>query len=148
MEKELGKEYAKGIERKRFLEDNCDGVEELSYTKKLPEEEVADLKEQLVVNNIELQDKEFEKEEVMKGFKEEIKALKGTQKELTDKLRSKSEFVKEKVYRITDRDTRETGYYNDEGDLVFQRPARPEEMQGTVFQIIRTGTDDIESDNF
>lgn len=55
MDKVLGQEY-NGKDRVSFLRDNCDAVEDLGYTKSLPNEEIEALKDRLVENNIQLRD--------------------------------------------------------------------------------------------
>jgi hypothetical protein len=42
-----------------------------------------------------------------------------------------------------DQDEKMVAYYNADGDLIEERPATADELQGTIFQIQRkTGTDD------
>ena len=53
-------------------------------------------------------------------------------------VKEKSEFVTENCFKFVDGD--EVGYYNEEGVLVYQRPARPEEKSPNVFRLQRTGT--------
>lgn len=48
MDKILGQEYDSGIERRDFLNTNCDSVESLGYVKTIPCEELNDLKDRLV----------------------------------------------------------------------------------------------------
>jgi len=49
--------------------------------------------------------------------------------------------LKAQGYKI-DAEAREVGYYNQNGDLIESRPAYSEELQTTMFQVIRkTGTD-------
>ena len=58
-----------------------------------------------------------------------------------DGLKKKAEFVTERCFKFIDQETREVGYYNENGDLIESRPAYSEELQTTLFQIGRkTGT--------
>ncbi len=140
MEKVLGQEY-KGNNRALFLRDNCDAVEELGYTKSLPNEEIESLRDRLVENNIQLRDTRAEKKAANKEFNDRIKLLEEENDEVTGKLKAKSEFVTEACYKFVDEDSREVGYYNNEGILVYCRPARPEELNKNIFRMSRSGTE-------
>lgn len=141
MDKVLGQEY-EGKARIDFLRDNCDAVEDLGYTKQLPNEEIEALKDRLVENNIQLRDVRADKKAANKEFNDQIKQLEDSNDEVTGKLKAKSEFVTEACFKFVDTETREVGYYNREGLLVYCRPGRPEEMQKSMFSpVLRTGTE-------
>lgn len=141
MDKVLGQEY-EGKARIDFLRDNCDAVEDLGYTKALPNEEIESLKDRLVENNIQLRDVRADKKAANKEFNDQIKQLEESNDEVTGKLKAKSEFVTEACFKFVDTETREVGYYNREGLLVYCRPGRPEEMQKSMFSpVLRTGTE-------
>ena len=140
MDKVLGQEY-NGKDRVSFLRDNCDAVEDLGYTKSLPNDEIEALKDRLVENNIQLRDVRSDKKAANKEFNDEIKQLEESNDEVTGKLKAKSEFVTEPCFKFVDEDAREVGYYNNEGLLVYSRPARPEELNKNIFRMSRTGTE-------
>ena len=141
MDKVLGQEY-EGKARIDFLRDNCDAVEDLGYTKQLPNEEIEALKDRLVENNIQLRDVRADKKAANKEFNDQIKQLEESNDEVTGKLKAKSEFVTEACFKFVDTETREVCYYNREGLLVYCRPGRPEEMQKSMFSpVLRTGTE-------
>ena len=140
MDKVLGQEY-QGKDRVSFLRDNCDSVEDLGYTKSLPNEEIEALKDRLVENNIQLRDVRADKKAANKEFNDQIKQLEESNDEVTGKLKAKSVFVTEPCYKFVDEETREVGYYNDEGVLVYSRPARPDELQKNIYRMSRTGTE-------
>lgn len=141
MDKVLGQEY-EGKARIDFLRDNCDAVEDLGYTKQLLNEEIEALKDRLVENNIQLRDVRADKKAANKEFNDQIKQLEESNDEVTGKLKAKSEFVTEACFKFVDTETREVGYYNREGLLVYCRPGRPEEMQKSMFSpVLRTGTE-------
>lgn len=141
MDKVLGQEY-EGKARIDFLRDNCDAVEDLGYTKQLPNEEIEALKNRLVENNIQLRDVRADKKAANKEFNDQIKQLEESNDEVTGKLKAKSEFVTEACFKFVDTETREVGYYNREGLLVYCRPGRPEEMQKSMFSpVLRTGAE-------
>lgn len=140
MDKVLGQEY-QGKARIDFLRDNCDAVEDLGYTKQLPNYEIEALKDRLVENNIQLRDVRADKKAANKEFNDQIKQLEESNDEVTGKLKAKSEFVTEACFKFVDEETREVGYYNNEGLLVYSRPARPEELNKNIFRMSRTGTE-------
>lgn len=140
MDKVLGQEY-NGKDRVSFLRDNCDAVEDLGYTKSLPNDEIEALKDRLVENNIQLRDVRSDKKAANKEFNDQIKQLEESNDEVTGKLKAKSEFVTEPCFKFVDEDAREVGYYNNEGLLVYSRPARPEELNKNIFRMSRTGTE-------
>lgn len=140
MDKVLGQEF-EGIQRVNFLRDNCYAVEKLGYTKPISNEQLEGLKEKLVENNIQLRDVRADKKAANKLFNEQIKQLEEDNDEVTGKLKERSEYVTEECYKFVEDETREVGYYNSEGVLVYSRPARPEEMQKTIYQMQRTGTE-------
>lgn len=141
MDNVLGQEYANPAQRRNFLRDNCDSVENLGYTKSIPLEKIEDLKDKLVENNIQLRDVRADKRAQDKLFNDQIKQLEGSNEEYTKQLKEKSEFVNEDCFKFIEEKT--VGYYNEDGILVYSRPARPEEMQGTIqMELRRTGTHD------
>ena len=140
MDKVLGQEY-NGKDRVSFLRDNCDAVEDLGYTKSLPNDEIEALKDRLVENNIQLRDVRSDKKAANKEFNDQIKQLEESNDEVTGKLKAKSEFVTEPCFKFVDEDAREVGYYNNEGLLVYSRPARPEELNKNSFRMSRKGTE-------
>lgn len=140
MERESGKEIPAGKSRVAFLMDNCDAVEEKSYMKQYSPDELVKLKEQLSDISIEINDIETEKKNVIAEFKDRLKPLTEELKSILDGLKKKAELVTEKCYKFTDREARETAYYNENGDLIESRPAFGEELQGNIFQLERTGT--------
>lgn len=140
MEQVLGQEY-EGLERIQFLKDNCYAVEKLGYTKQIPSEQLEGLKEKLVENNIQLRDVRADKKAANKLFNEQIKQLEDANDEVTGKLKERSEYVTEECYKFVDDEKRMTGYYNADGILVYSRPSRQEEMQKTIYQMQRTGTE-------
>ena len=140
MEQVLGQEY-EGLERIQFLKDNCYAVEKLGYTKQIPNERLESMKEKLVENNIQLRDVRADKKAANKLFNEQIKQLEEDNDYVTGMLKEKSEYVTEECYKFVDDEKRMTGYYNADGILVYSRPSRPEEMQKTIYQMQRTGTE-------
>lgn len=137
MQRTLGQDIPNRMERKMFLQDNCDAVEDLGYVKEIPTERLEELKEVLVENNIELRSLRDAKKEAVKEFNDQIKPLEEINAETTKQLKERSEYVNEQCYKFVDNEERTVGYYNSEGLLVFSRPIRPEEIQTTLNQAAR-----------
>ena len=62
--------------------------------------------------------------------------------ELLSEIKHRSRSLFGKCYKMVDHRAKDVGYYNSKGQLVFSRPARPEEAQGNIFKI-KTGTNDL-----
>lgn len=136
LDRELGKDIALE-ERASFLEDNCDAVEEVTYSRAYEPEELALKREQLTDASIKIADIEEEKKEVMDGFKERLKPLQEQKSEAIKSLRDKSQTVTEKCYKFLDEETKMVGFYNKEGNLVSSRHAFQRELQKTIQMDIR-----------
>ena len=142
LDKELGKDIALE-ERASFLEDNCDAVEEVTYSRAFEPEELALKREQLTDASIKIADIEEEKKEVMDGFKERLKPLQERKADAIKALRDKSQTVTEKCYKFLDEETKMVGFYNKEGNLVSSRPAFQRELQNTIeMDISKNGISD------
>lgn len=109
--------------------------------KHLKTDEIEKLKNCLVENNIRLRDVRADKKEANREFNEQIKLLEDNNEKVTGMLKERSVFVTEQCYKFIDEDTKEVGYYNEEGVLVYSRPVRPEECQRSLFKSLRTGTE-------
>ena len=146
MEKLLAQDYGPK-ERKQFLRDNCDAVEELGYQKPLTEDQLTTLKEELTETSIKIADVTAAKQEAARMYAEELKPLMKKQAESVEALKNRSEFKNEDCYKFIDHEAGEVGYYNEEGVLVYQRGILPNERQKTIFEMTparqqRTGTND------
>lgn len=146
MQNYLGTDYPPD-ERKRFLNDNCDRVEELGYLKSFDADEQIELKDSLADVSIEMHHVEKEKKEITATLNESLKGLKKRYGKILQALDDKGEHVTETCYVFFDHEVKKVGYYNAAGLLVSSRAMRPQEMNKTVFSTIRgdlpmTGTDD------
>lgn len=141
MEKSLGKEFKNAIERINFLNDNCDKAEEKGYMKRFTPEQIQAMKEDLAETSIKINDIQIEKKDYLKAIKDRVDPLSTHRSELLKGIKEKATYTTEKCYKFIDQDSKEVGYYNSEGDLIEARPAMPDELQGTIFQMQRkTGT--------
>jgi len=144
MEKFLGQEYEDPKERELYLRDNADAIEDMGYSKPIPSDQIEKLKETLADASIKKLELEEEKKTQVQMINEEIKGYKNTIKDVADKLKSKTTYVNEPCYKMVDQQTRQVGYYNKEGMLVYQRAARQSELQPRLFAMHpgKTGTED------
>lgn len=143
MEKQLGQEIKNLAQREAFLKDNCDACEQKGYMRAYTPEELQGHKEKLASVSIEIAEIEAEKKQVDATYKGRLKPLREARLIMVSNIKSKAEYVNEICYRFTDQETRETGFYNKEGILVECRPATADELQSTIFSVVRkTGTED------
>lgn len=140
MDKHLGLDISDLDERKRFLKDNCDVVEPVGYMKQFSLDKVTELKERLSEVSIEINDKEEELADIKKDFKFQMDPLREEKQICLKGIKERAEFVNETCYTFIDQDEKMVGSYNSEGMLISQRPAMPKELQGTIHQVLRTGT--------
>lgn len=143
MDKYLGQEIENLAERERFLKDNADTVESISYDKPMKPHEIEKLKEELAEASIKKADAEEQMVEAAQPFKDTIKQQKKVIADAVEKIKRKSEYVTEVCYKMIDPEKRQVGYYNKEGMLVYQRSARQDELQPRLFPLgnQRTGTE-------
>lgn len=143
MIRELGKDIPQGEQRKQFLADNADKVEKKEYMRHFTPEELLKKKEELSETCISINDIEEELKEVKAEYSERLKPLITAKKQALEDLKKKAELVEEDCYKFIDEESREVGYYNQNGDLIESRPAYSEELQKTIFQVLRkNGTED------
>lgn len=140
MSKELGKEYTNLEDRKAFLHDNCEAAEQLRYMKRFSPDQITEMKNELSEISIEINDIEEEKKEVMQSFKARLDPLNEIRKELLGSIKMNAVYVKETCYKFIDYENRKVEYYNQDGDMVSERPILPQEMQKTILHF-KTGTD-------
>ena len=143
MKRELGKDIQQGEARRQFLADNADAVEKKEYMRHYTPEELLKLKESLSETCISINEIEEELKEVKKEYKDRLEPLLNKKKEALEGLKKKAELVEEDCYKFIDEEAKEVGYYNQNGDLIESRPAYNEEIQKTIFQVLRkNGTED------
>jgi hypothetical protein len=126
-------------ERMETLMNSADKVEDFSYTKPFTKDQILVFKDDLSTRMIELASIEDDFKTIKDQFKARMKPLKEDTKILLTNIKNKAEFVTEKCFLMIEGN--EAGYYNANGELVYQRPLLPGEAQKTVFSILRDGTD-------
>lgn len=139
MENSLGIGIDNPVALQQFLADNCDAIVDRGYMKPYTPEQLQGHKENLANTSIEIAEIEAEMKAAAAAYKGRLKPLKEQRAIMVDNIKSKAEYVTEKCYRFTDRDTKMTGYYNARGNLIESRPATPDELQPTIFNAMRNG---------
>lgn len=137
MQKVLGQDIKDLEERKNFLIDNADGVEEMDYHKSYESDELERMNTEFANKHIRIAALEDQIADFKEEINKELKPLKEEVKNLREDLKSKGHTVREKVYRFLDEKERMVGFYNAEGVLISSRPARRDELQKTVFADLR-----------
>ena len=140
MEKYLGKDYANAAQREAFLKDNCEKVENKGYMKPFTPEQLQGHKENLAELSMQIEEVENEKKEAARHFKLALDPLLAQRREMVSNIRQKAQYVNELCYKFVDREEKQTGYYNADGDLIELRPATADELQPTLFYLQKTGT--------
>jgi hypothetical protein len=128
------------IERQSTLESSADRIEDFSYTKPFTPEQIRVFKDELSTEMIDLNSLDDELNAIKDTFKAKMKPLKTEIRTLLTNIKNKSEFVNEKCYIVFEGN--EAGYYNKDGELVYQRPLLPGEKQKVLFSIKKEGTND------
>ena len=125
---------------KHLLESNAEKTEKINYFKQYSSDELLELKDNLADTSILINDIEIEKKETMDLFKEKLNPHRAIRKELLTNIKQKGETINEECFVMVDTEEKKVGYYNHDGVLVYERPCMPSEMQKTIFQVGRTGT--------
>ena len=139
--KTIGKEYTDPEQRKRFLKDNSDAVVEKSYMKPFTPEQLQEHKEDLAECCMQINDIEEQLKAIKEQYKMRLKPLKEQQQQTLENIRRKSELVTELCYKFVNQEERMTYFYNADGDCVEARQCTADEMQTTIFQTLKTGTE-------
>lgn len=127
-------------ERAQVLADNCDSIEEVSYSKSFSSDELTEKRVELEHVSVKIDDLEEAKKDYLDAIKTEMKPLLEGKKQVIKELKEKAATVRENCYRFLDEETRMVGFYNAEGLLVYSRPATVAELQKTIQMEVRTGT--------
>jgi len=115
--------------RMKNLHNNCEEVKEISYDKKFTATEMSEIKDRLADQSIALSDVEEEFKDVKQTYTDQMNPIKHDIKDQIGYLKSGKRLVTEPCYMFIDRETKETGFYNEDGELVHSRPSTLDEMQ-------------------
>ena len=135
--KSIGKDIQNPVERRRFLEDNADGVEKKGYMKPFSPEELQGHKEKLADTMIAIAAEESSFDAAKVAHKAALKPLLEQKRQMVENIKAKADYVVEECYKFVDREARMTEYYNADGDLVEARPSTADEMQMNIFALQR-----------
>lgn len=128
-------------ERLETLENSADQIDaNFGYTKPFTPEQITIFKDELSTSMIDLNAIEEEFKAIKEEYKLKMQPLKAEVKDLLKNIKLKAEYTKEKCFVFIEGDS--AGYYNAEGELVYQRPLLPGERQKTIFSVAREGTND------
>lgn len=132
-------------ERKQLLHDNCDQIEQRSFTRSFNQDEVNGRRAELEQVSIQINELEDELAEVRADLKGRIKPLLERRGKILDELKSRGEWVTADTYKFVDVEEGVAAYYSEDGRKIEERPITPEERQRNIIQatrFLRTGTDD------
>lgn len=142
MEKELLKTTPLPM-RAEILRNSCYKVlENEFYTRKLEEEEVAEAKTELFEKDVEIESIEEELKELKSSYSKKMKDLYARRSELIKTIQFESVSQRGTVFLMDDQQSGIMGTYDVNGFLINSRPMKPDERQGSLLTIMRTGTDD------
>lgn len=101
-------------------------------------DEMRNLKEDIASKSVAIDGKETELKEVSAPIKEEIKTLKGDNKQLIKMARKGYSEGEETVFYFDDQDNNRMYVYDADGTLLYDRKLSPSERQTTIRQINKT----------
>lgn len=127
-------------DRLQVLKDTAEKAEQFNYPKVLNEDQLSNLKDDLMKDSVNLAKLDEKRKEFLTEIKAKVKPLKQNVAITLTKLRSKVEEVEEEVYLIADQEEGMMGYYNRDGLLVHQRVLLPEERQFRIVDNSKNGT--------
>ena len=133
-------------ERKIYLRDTCDKIENFSYEKSYTNQDVELFCDRLSKIMIEVQQAEVELSRLKKEFTDKMKPSKKELSELLNKIKFRSEMVTEQVYIFIDHERNEVGYYTGTGVLVHKRMLKIDEHQRSIMGSMRTRQEVIDED--
>lgn len=120
-------------QRLQVLRDNCDSMEETSYTKDLTQYELDVKQETIAANCINVFQLEEDKKKAIQVFKDQIDPLKEETRELCGQVKNRKEEVKGKLFHFADHETSIMNTYDEMGEFVASRRLKPEEKQARLF---------------
>lgn len=132
-------------ERQKMLFDNCQQPEVQPIRKKFTVEEIADFKERQVGIAITLQVEENKKNEFMEEYRKVTKEPKLIQKELLHHIRTGFIEQETELYTFDNQAEGVMEYYDEKGELVYERPLYPREKQTSILTVEKepkSGTSD------
>lgn len=136
MEKQILKNESPS-DRLEQLKNSADKVEQFSYPRELSIGEIQELQSNLSQDMIFVDKQDQELKIAKEIFKSATKPVKQQIAKNLQMIRSQVEEVSEQVYLLKDVEEGKMGYYSKEGNLVFERNLRADEMQYSIQEHLR-----------
>jgi len=136
MEKQILKNESPG-DRLEQLKNSADKVEQFSYPRELSIGEIQELQNNLSQDMIFVDKQDQELKVAKEIFKAATKPIKQQIAKNLQLIRTQVEEVSEEVYLLKDIEEGKMGYYSKEGNLVFERNLRQDEMQYSIQEHLR-----------
>lgn len=128
--------------RAEILRDSCDQIQEGRYLIRFTQEEKNDERKRFTDTSMEIAAIEDELAGIRAEYKARIKPLVEARGQCMDNLKAGGIYKTGEMYKFIDNEAGEVGFYDPNGVLIEERGLTKEERQRTVFQTMRTGTDD------
>ena len=129
-------------QRQEFIKNHADLVEEGKYFKAYSQEELSATQSEFSDKSIQVVTKEDELKQLSDQLKSEIKKLKAEQRELLSNIQFNGQNIEGKQYGFADQENRVLNYYDEFGGFIRSRRLRPDEIQRTIFPLLRTAVND------
>lgn len=134
-------------ERINMLDAQADEVLIDNYLRPYEQPELLEKREEYCNLSMQLAEINAEEADARAEFKLRKEPINKAMQELLGNIKQGGEYEKGKLYKIVDQEERVTGFYNEEGLLISQRKALPNEISSpTIFGSIRgnkkTGTEE------
>lgn len=125
-------------ERLMIMQENAAKVEQTTYQKALTPDELAARREDLADDCIKLNQFEDELKEIKDDFKDKMDPLKLANKKRLTEIKTKQTTVDGTLFHMANHTDSVMETYDGEGMFVSSRRLRPEEKQGTIFNLANT----------
>jgi hypothetical protein len=119
------------------LKNSADKAENFSYPRELSIGEIQELQNNLSQDMIFVDKQDQELKVAKEIFKAATKPIKQQIAKNLQLIRTQVEEVSEEVYLLKDIEEGKMGYYSKEGNLVFERNLRADEMQYSIQEHLR-----------
>lgn len=126
-------------ERANLLRDNCTKKETMNLPHEFSAEELEEMRKRNTEISINQDALEDEKAEIVRELNAQIKVLKQEARELRNNVRAGKIDINTEVFAFDNQHDGLMEYYNQLGELVYQRPLMPSEKQMRIIPA-KTGT--------
>lgn len=127
---------------KNITAETCDQIRTETFPKKITPEKREEFKQSLTDDTLELSRLKKSLDDIKADYKNEMKPFQERLKKTIETLKAGQEMVTKPVYVVINPNERITQFIDpDDGEIVLERTSTPAELNGTIFQAQRTGTD-------